>query len=218
MSNNCYMDTITVVIVDDHKLIRETWAYCLSNDKRFIVVGVTGSSEEAILIAKDKGPDVALVDINMTPLDGFELTRQLLLSSPSIRVIGVSMHSIPGYARKMLKMGASGYVTKNSSQRELVEAILVAYQGKKFICREIRDLLADELSEDTPISQKAKTLTKTELTVIKWIKEGYSSKEIANEMNRALKTVEVHRYNILKKLGLRNTAALVNFLNEQRLL
>jgi two-component system invasion response regulator UvrY len=217
MSNNYYMDTITVLIVDDHKLIRDAWASYLSIDRRFTVVGETGNGEEALSIAKDKHPDVALVDINMKPMDGFELTRQLRLLSPSIQVIGVSMHMIPDYARKMLKAGASGYVTKSSKQDELAEAILTAHQGKKFICREIRDLLADELSGNTRASQKAKTLTKTELAVATLIKEGYSSREIAKEMNRALKTVEVHRYNILKKLDLPNTAALVNFLNEQRL-
>src|SRR4028119_78418 len=132
------MDKISILIADDHKLIRETWSYILNSDSRFHVVAECGDAEEAIEMAKNKRPNIILMDINMTPISGFEATEKIRKFSPGSKVIGVSMHSQPAYAKKMLQMGARGYVTKNSSNEEMVRAIIEVYKGNKFICDEIK--------------------------------------------------------------------------------
>ena len=123
------------------------------------------------------------------------------------------MHSQPAYAKKMLQMGAKGYVTKNSSKDEMIKAIMEVYKGNKFICEEIKNIISDQLLTDQPETPNINSLTEREIQIINFIKEGSSSKEIASALNISLKTVEVHRHNILKKLKLKNSASLVNFIN-----
>ncbi len=211
------MEKITILLVDDHKLIRESWSFILNSDARFMVVGETSNAEEAVSIAKQRNPRIVLMDINMTPVNGFEGTKMMRKSAPESRVIGISMHSMPAYARRMLQIGAMGYVTKNSSKDELLNAILEVNDGKKYVCDEVKNILAQqELDEDNG-RPDLNALSRRELDIVKLIKEGLSSREIALQLDISLKTVEVHRYNILKKLNLKNTAALVNFINAQGL-
>lgn len=212
------MEKISVLLVDDHRLIRDSWSFILNSDSRFEVVGETSSGEEAVEFAKEKRPDIVLMDVNMSPVNGFDATRQIRKFSPGSRVIGVSMHSMPAYAKRMLQLGAMGYVTKNSSKDEMITAITEVYNGRKYICNEVKNILAQqELDEGPASSADMNNLSRRELDIIQLIKEGLSSKEIALRLDISLKTVEVHRYNILKKLNLKNTAALVNFINTQGL-
>ena len=212
------MDKITILLVDDHKLIRESWSFILNSDSRFQVIGETSNADEAVEIAKTKKPRIVLMDINMTPVNGFDATKLIRKFSPGSKIIGISMHSMPAYARRMLQMGAMGYVTKNSSKDELLMAIVEVNNGKKYICEEVKNILAQqELEEDDNGVPDMNVLSQREIDVVKLIKEGLSSKEIALRLDISLKTVEVHRYNILKKLSLKNTAALVNFINTQGL-
>jgi len=211
------MDKITILLVDDHKLIRDSWAFILNSDPRFLVVGETDSGEEAIQLAMEKKPSIILMDVNMTPLNGFDATKQIHKVSPDSKIIGVSMHSMPAYAKRMLQLGAMGYVTKNSSRQEMVNAIVEVNSGKKYICEEVKNILAQqELDEDSGVADM-NALSRREIDIVKLLKEGMSSKEIALQLDISLKTVEVHRYNILKKLKLKNTAALVNFINTKGL-
>jgi DNA-binding NarL/FixJ family response regulator len=207
------MNKISILIADDHKLIRETWSYILNNDPRFKVVAACASGEEAVELAKEKHPGIILMDINMTPFSGLEATKQIRKIIPDSKIIGVTMHSQPAYAKKMLQIGARGYVTKNSSKEEMIKAILEVYQGNKYVCEEIRNILSDQSLEDTQDSPSINTLTEREMQIINLIKQGFSSKEIAGNLEISLKTVEVHRHNILKKLKLKNSASLVNFIN-----
>lgn len=212
------MSKITILLVDDHRLIRDSWSFILNSDPRFEVVAETSSGEDAIELAKSKKPDIVLMDVNMTPVNGFDATKQIRKFSPGSKVIGVSMHSMPAYAKRMLQLGAMGYVTKNSPKDEMITAILEVHDGRKYICDEVKNILAQqELDEGIPASTDMNNLSRRELDIIQLIKEGLSSKEIALQLDISLKTVEVHRYNILKKLNLRNTAALVNFINAQGL-
>lgn len=207
------MNKISILIADDHKLIRETWSYILNNDPRFKVVAACGNGEEAVELAKEKHPGIILMDINMTPFSGLEATKQIRKIMPDSKIIGVTMHSQPAYAKKMLQIGARGYVTKNSSKEEMIKAILEVYQGNKYVCEEIRNILSDQSLEEKQDSPSINTLTEREMQIINLIKQGFSSKEIAGNLEISLKTVEVHRHNILKKLKLKNSASLVNFIN-----
>ena len=215
---NITMEKITILLVDDHKLIRETWALLLNSDPRFQVVGETDDVNQALEICREKHPVVVLMDINMTPINGFEGTKLIRKYVPATKVIGMSMHSMPAYARRMLQSGAHGYVTKNSSKEELFEALVEVQKGNKYICEEVKNILAHQaLDESGETGPDLNVLSRREIDVIQLIKEGLSSKEIAQKLEITLKTVEVHRYNILKKLHLKNTAALVNFINSQGL-
>jgi DNA-binding NarL/FixJ family response regulator len=207
------MEKITILLVDDHKLIRESWSFILNSDPRFSVIGETSSAEEAVEIARNQKPKIVLMDINMTPINGFEATKLVRKFSPGSRIIGMSMHSMPAYARKMLQMGAMGYVTKNSSKDELLKAIIEVNNGRKYVCEEVKNILAQQELVEEGVLPDMNVLSRRELDVVHLIKEGLSSKEVALRLEISLKTVEVHRYNILKKLNLKNTAALVNFIN-----
>lgn len=207
------MGKITILLVDDHKLIRDSWSFILNSDIRFQVIGETSNADDAVEIARLKKPDIVLMDINMTPVNGFEATKLVRKYSPGSKIIGISMHSMPAYARRMLQIGAMGYVTKNSSKDELISSIVEVYGGKKYICEEVKNILAQQELEDDNGTPDMNVLSRRELDIVQLIKEGLSSKEIAQRLDISLKTVEVHRYNILKKLNLKNTAALVNFIN-----
>jgi DNA-binding NarL/FixJ family response regulator len=207
------MEKISVLIADDHKLIRETWSYILNNDPRFEVVAECGDSEQAVEMSKVKRPQIVLMDINMMPISGFEATERIRKVSPMSKVIGVSMHSQPAYAKKMLQIGAKGYVTKNSSKEEMIKAIMEVHLGNKYVCEEIKNNISDQVLEENSDTPNVNALTEREIQIINLIKEGQSSKEIAGVLAISLKTVEVHRHNILKKLKLKNSASLVNFMN-----
>lgn len=211
------MDPITILLVDDHRLIRESWAQLLNSENRFRVIGSAANADEAIEIAMTHRPRIVLMDINMTPINGFDATKAIRKFSPGSKIIGVSMHAIPVYAKKMFQVGAVGYVTKNSSREELIEAILQVDAGKKYICNEVKEILLEQGLHENNKEPGINLLSRREIEIAQLIKEGKPSKEIASILGITLKTVEVHRYNILKKLKLKNTAALVNFINENAL-
>jgi DNA-binding NarL/FixJ family response regulator len=207
---------ISILIADDHKLIRETWTYILNSDTRFKVIGSCSNSEDAVKMSKQKHPNVVLMDINMIPFSGIEATRQIREVSPQSYVIGVTMHSQPSYAKKMMQHGASGYVTKNSSREEMVNAILEVSKGNKFLCEEIKELIT-ESNQDPKALSAINTLTEREMDVVNMIVQGSQSKDISAKLNISIKTVEVHRHNIFKKLNLKNSVALIHFMNNSPL-
>ena len=210
-------DKITILIADDHTLVRETWSFILNSDPRFYVIAECGSGEEAVEMAKGLRPEVVIMDINLPGINGIEATELVKKFSPNSKIVGVSLHTQPTYARKMMQKGATGYVTKNSSKEEMFKAIVEVYNGRKYVCEEIKNILSEQVisGEDQPMGLNA--LSQREIEIISFIKKGHSSKEIADALGISVKTVEVHRYNILKKLNLKNAAALVNFINNSQL-
>ena len=209
------MKKVSIMIVDDHTLIRETWSFLLGKNENFDVVAECGDGERAIELARDKRPDVVLLDINMAPMSGFDVLKMIRKFSPSSKIIGVSMHSQPAYAKKMLRLGAKGYVTKNSPRQEMLEAIAEVSNNRIYICQEVKNILSDQLLNNDQVNPDINNLSDREMQIVRALKEGLSSKEIAAELSISLKTVEVHRHNILKKLKLKNTVSLINFINSQ---
>ena len=125
------------------------------------------------------------------------------------------MHSQPAYAKKMLRLGAKGYVTKNSPRQEMLEAIAEVSKNQVYVCQEVKNILSDQMLNGDQANPDINNLSDREMQIVRALKEGLSSKEIASELNISLKTVEVHRHNILKKLKLKNTVSLINFINSQ---
>lgn len=206
------MKEIRIVIVEDHRLIREMWKELFSKNKDLIVVGESGVLLEAVELIKVKKPDIVLLDINLSGDSGFDALPLIRKYAPGTSVIAVSMHNQPAYAKKMLRLGAKGYVTKNSSSREILEAIEKVIKGEKYICSEIKDILSTQILTDESPEPDIKDLSLREIEVIRLIKEGLSSKEIGGRLNISTRTAEVHRHNIFKKLKLKNSAALVSFI------
>ena len=212
------LNAIKIFIVDDHTLLREAWKMALTADNSFTVVGEAGNGEDAVEMVPKLRPDVVTMDINLPGINGIEATKQVKRMLPGVKVLGISLHNQPSYARKMMQAGAMGYVTKNSSKEEMFKAITEIHQGRKYVCQEIKNILSTQLVDEEEDRIKIESLSLREIEIIRCIVKGSSSKEIAQELFIAVKTVEVHRYNILKKLKLKNAAALVNFINTHPML
>jgi DNA-binding NarL/FixJ family response regulator len=207
------MSKISILIVDDHTLIRETWSFLLGRNEDFEVIAEVGDGQRAIEIARDKRPNIVLLDINMAPLNGFDILKMIRKLSPGSKVIAVSMHSQPSYAKKMLRLGARGYVTKNSPRQEMLDAIREVFAGQTYICQEVKNIISVQMLGEDEATPGLNQLSEREIEVINLIRDGLSSKEIATRLSIAIKTVEVHRHNILKKLKVKNTASLINYIN-----
>ena len=207
------MNPISVIIVEDHKLVREMWASLFSDNKDIEVIGECGGFDEAIEMIKEKKPEIVLLDINLPQASGLDAVPLIRKFAPATRIIAVSMHNQPAYAKKMLQLGAKGYVTKNSSPHEMVEAIHEVMNGKTYVCLEIKNSISEQLFSEKEDAPNIKDLSLREIEIIKLITKGQSSKEIALALDIAVRTVEVHRHNILQKLGLKNTASLISYIN-----
>ena len=154
-----------------------------------------------------------LLDINLGLETGFDAMPLIRKYSPATKIIVVSMHKQPGYAKKMLQLGAKAYVTKNSSRAEMIKAVEEVMKGRVYICDEIKEMLSEQMLHPGSTTTGMKSLSLREIEIIKLIKNGMSSKEIAVQLNISVRTIEVHRHNILKKLKLKNAASLINYIN-----
>ncbi len=204
---------IRIIIADDHLLIAETWASLINMDPNFEVVKVYDNTKTLIDEITEVKPDVAILDININPFSGIEATKMIKKLAPGTRIIGVSMHNQPSFAKKMMRNGAMGYVTKNSSKQEMYDAIKSVMEGQKYICAEIQKNITNQMLVDED-DNKLSTLTEREIEIIKLIKNGMTNKEIAEQLFLSPRTVETHRARILKKLDLKNSLSLIKYIND----
>jgi DNA-binding NarL/FixJ family response regulator len=200
---------INLLLADDHQMLLDLWAFILSKDGRFHIVDKATNGKQVLEIAKEKRPDVVLIDINMDEMDGFDATREIRRFSPATRILAVSMYTIPAYVKKMKTMGAIGYVTKNSPADELIKAIIEVYHDRPYYCEQVRSLIDTQLEISTNKNFKAASLTSREIEIIKLIENGFTSKQIANKLFLSPKTINSHRHKIFKKLGVKNASSLV---------
>jgi len=204
---------IRIVIADDHQLIRDAWTMILSRDRRFKIMGCCSDSTETVRMCLKLKPDILLLDIYMPPYNGMEAAKKIRKISPATGIIAITISNHPVHVKQMLLLGALGYVTKNSSIVEMKDAILAVSEGKKYICNEMRELLIEAHLHDNEDSA-VHSLTGRELEIVKLINEGHSSKEISIALDIALKTVETHRHNILKKVKVKNAVSLIHAMND----
>ncbi len=201
----------SVVIIDDHELIRDAWTVLLESTEKFRILEKIARSEEVERRIKHLQPDLVLLDINMSPVDGFEVLRIIKSQSSTSKVIAVSIYNQLIYARRIMKEGAKGYVTKNSSANELLNAIDVVMKGGKYVCKEIRHAITEQVFEEE--DRNVEKLTGREIDIVKHLRTGLSSKEIADKLSITVKTVQAHRYNIFKKLQVKNAIAAIEVIN-----
>ena len=208
---------ISIMLVDDHTLIRESWRAMLATVENMEIVAECGDGRLAGELARNGRPDIVLLDLTMKPMNGFEVLKIIRQLSPLSKIIGLSMRSEPVFAKKLLRSGAKGYLTKNSPRHEMIDAINEVNKGKIYICQEVQTLLSRQTSEGDNKTPDINCLSASELQVLSLLSGGDSSKEIAVKSGITVKTVEVHRHNILKKMNLKNTTALIYYIHSHAL-
>jgi RNA polymerase sigma factor (sigma-70 family) len=202
---------IRVILAEDHTIVRKGLRALLEETEGIEVIDEAGNGHEAVAKAMQLQPDVVIMDISMPLLNGLEATRQIKEQKPEIKVIILTMHSDEEYVLQSLRVGVEGYLVKRTAPAELVTAIQAAYRGDSFLSPSISKTVIDEYlrqSEATPQINSLESLTNREREVLQLTAEGNSIREIAELFYISEKTVRVHRTNLMKKLGLFNTAAL----------
>jgi len=196
-------EKITVLLVDDHGLVRRGFRRMLEDEPDMLVVGEAGDGEEAIKLARKLKPQVVVMDGALPKMNGLEATRQILWDLPGTAVLMLSMHSESTWVRQAIDAGARGYILKNAMNLELGSAIRRVAAGETVFDPQI------ESSSPALKGERSSGLTPRELEVLKMIVEGKSNKEIASELDLSANTVAVHRANIMNALGIHKTAELV---------
>jgi DNA-binding NarL/FixJ family response regulator len=192
---------ITVLLVDDHSLVRRGFRRMLEDEADIEVVGEAGNGEEAIKLAKELGPQVIVMDCALPGMNGLQATRQIMDDSPETAVLMLSMHSESTWVRQAIDAGAKGYVLKNALELDLGSAIRkVAAGGTVF---------DPQVEQREELKGERHALTPRELEVLQMIVDGKSNKEIATALDLSANTVAVHRANIMNTLGIHKTAELV---------
>lgn len=203
---------VSIVVADDHKIVREGLIRLLESREDYTVVGEASDGEEAVAVVMDMQPDVVLMDLNMPKLSGIEATRQLDRAGCRSKILVLSMQEGQGYVEEVLRAGASGFVVKNSASKDVYNAIDAVRSGASYLSPAITQQVVDAIGRaKTTGSSAVSILTEREREVLKLITDGLSSKEIASDLGVSLKTIDSHRSNLMKKLDIHKVSGLVRF-------
>jgi len=208
------MSVTSIVLADDHQIVRQGLQSLLDAEADMKVVGSASTGLEAVELTDQLRPDILVTDMMMPELNGMEVTRQALQRSPATRVIVLSMHANEGYVTQALRNGALGYVLKDSSLEELVEAVRSVLLGRRFLSECISERMIEtyiQNERDASMDDPYETLTNREREVLQMVVEGNSSTEIAERLTISARTVETHRSNLMRKLSLGNQTELIRF-------
>jgi DNA-binding NarL/FixJ family response regulator len=209
------MKRITVLLAEDHTMVREGFRKMLELEGDFEIVGEAKEGRQAVALVKKAHPEVVLMDIAMPLLNGLEATRQLLKAVPTTKVIMLSAHSDDAYVQNAIESGARGFILKQTSSHEVCRAIREVQEGKTFFSPSISKRL-DHLNPQSAdrrgvLKKKAALLTSREMEVLQLIAEGKANKETAAELGVGMKTVEKHREHLMQKLDIHDTAGLTRY-------
>jgi DNA-binding NarL/FixJ family response regulator len=200
---------LKVMIADDHGIVRSGLRLLLEREADIEVIGEASDGVEARTMAISERPDLAILDVKMPKLTGLQATREIREQVPEVAVLILSMHDDERYLFEALKAGASGYVLKRQADQDLIEAIRAVERGEPFLTPDAqRALIRDVLDRDVDRSHE---LTPREEEVVKLVAEAHTNKEIAEILHLAEKTVENHRANAMRKLGMRDRVELVRY-------
>lgn len=208
------MSVISIILADDHQIVRQGLRSLLDAEADMKVVGCAATGLEAVELVNKLRPEILVTDMMMPELNGIEVTRQALQRSPATRVIVLSMHSNEGYVTQALRNGALGYVLKDSSLEELVDAVRSVLSGRRYLSESISERMIETYIQkelDASVDDPYETLTNREREVIQMVAEGHSSTEIAERLTISARTVETHRSNLMRKLSLGNQTELIRF-------
>ncbi|PKO87896.1 MAG: DNA-binding response regulator [Betaproteobacteria bacterium HGW-Betaproteobacteria-10] len=204
--------TIRLMLVDDHKILRDALRAVLEHEADIALVAETDDPTKVVELARQHQPDIVIMDIGMPQISGIEATRHLLNALPATKVLALSTHSERRIILEMLDAGASGYVVKSAGQDELLRAVRALSIGRTYLCPEVSAVVINTM-RGRKISDKpqGEQLGRREREVLKLLTEGHTSPEIAGMLNIATSTVEVHRRNIMAKLDLHSVAELTKY-------
>jgi two-component system response regulator NreC len=203
---------VRIIIADDHPFLRTGLRHVLEEHTMFRVVGEAADGREAVRLAQEARPEIAILDVGMPNLNGIEAARQICESIPGTAVIVLSMHSDEAYVLRALKAGARAYLLKQSAEADLVAAVKAVNEGKTYFSPAISQMLINDYirqMRDREVDDSYDLLTPREREVLQLIAEGKTNKEIANLLNLSVYTVETHRSNIMEKLNLHTVPELI---------
>ena len=205
-------------MADDHSIVLDGLKRILEDCDDLEVVAEAQNGEQALRLALERRPDVAVVDISMPGLDGLEVLARIRSLAMEIPVIMLTMYEEEQYMFRALEAGAMGYITKRSASEQLVQALRKVQSGKRFFPEEVAEALALHLSRKGSEEDLPGSLSMRELQVLRQLAMGSTNQEIAESYNISVKTVDTHRQRILKKLGLRNNADISRFAHEHNII
>jgi DNA-binding NarL/FixJ family response regulator len=211
----------SIVIAEDHTILREGLKSLLASQPDLKIVGEAGDGLEAIRCVRDLGPDMILLDLSMPRMTGLDAIKEIKRINPDIKIIVLTVHSSEEYILATLQAGADGYVLKEAHSAELQTAIRHVLEGRRYLSPSISGTVIDGLLQGkkaSAIRSSWETLTQREREILKLIAEGHKNKDIADLLCISVKTVEKHRANLMEKLGLHNVAALTALAAEKGLI
>ena len=217
---------IRVVLADDHVFVRDGIKSLLENENNIIVVGEATDGQEALTIVASEKPDLLIVDIRMPHFTGIEVVEKIRQENTSLKIVVLSMHESEEYVLKSIKAGADGYLLKGSSKEEFLKALHTVANGGKYFSGDISSILINQLTDgNEPLNTEKKreldeelVITKREKEILQLLLSGKGNKEIAEALEISKRTAEVHRFNLMKKLKVKNLIELANKAKEYSLL
>lgn len=210
------MKPINIVLADDHVLVRKGIKSMLESDTEIKVIGEAGNGKEALDVARQLKPDILVLDIRMPEMTGLEAASQLGDYAPETRAVILSMHDSEEYVVQALQAGAYGYLLKDTDKEEFIKALKQVQGGHKYFSGAVSHVLANQLLNARPYIQARGAvedtyhLTRREKEILRMVIDGKHNKEIADTLSKSLRTIETHRFNIMKKLGVNNAIDMVN--------
>ncbi len=206
---------ITVLLAEDHVVVREGLRVLIQADGDIKVVGEAITGREAVLMTKQLRPDVVVMDIAMPLLNGIQATQQILSVSPKIRILVLSAHADPEYVDQLMALGVVGYLTKQTSAEMVARAVREVHAGRTFFSPSVAKHLRDHYRKPVPPSASYRRnnirLTSRETELLQLIAEGHVNKQIASELKISIKTVEKHRQHLMEKLHIHEIAGLTRY-------
>jgi two-component system response regulator NreC len=216
------MAKIRVLLADDHMLFRQGIRTLLSAEPDIEVAGEAGNASDAVNLSRQMRPDVVLMDIGMAGMSSFEATRQIRKERPDTRVVFLSMYDDEDYLAECVDIGANGYILKESPAEQLVTAIREVNRGGSYLSPRLLTKLVDDLrsqgASGVPRQARFGSLTKRERETLKLLAEGLSVKEIAASFDLSVKTIEAHKFNLMRKLDIHNKAQLVQYAIQKKII
>ena len=212
------MERIKVLIVDDHRVVRDGLSKILESCNDIHVIGEAANGLDAIRKYTELKPDVILLDISMPKLGGLEVSRRIKKEDPSAKIVILSMHEEEEYSMKLVRLGVSGYLLKDSAAQEVIEAVRSAFAGRAYFSPQISKTLAESYREVAPLEDDPyERLNDREREVLQLIAEGHTNKAIADILFISPKTVDNHRTNLMRKLNIHSAADLVRWATKRGL-
>lgn len=204
--------SLRILLADDHRLVRQGLRKMLEEHPEWQVVAEAGDGREAVRLAEESKPDVAIIDVAMPLLNGVETTRQISRRAPRVHILVLSMHADEAYVTQIMKAGAIGYLLKDSADVDLMKAVTAVAQGQSFFSPAVARLMLDDYVKpkaDGEPTDRYETLSDREREVFQLVAEGKSNKEVAAILFISVNTVETHRARILEKLNVHSAAEIV---------